>query len=257
MLPLVLTLALMACAPNSSSVIIAAHRGGMDSGYPENTLAAIGRSAATGVQVIEIDLRATADRHPVVLHDASVDRTTDGRGRVQDLTLAAVQRLRTGNGAGVPTLHDVLTSTRALDLTLLLDLKSAPGLDLGAVARAVQAEYDPARVLFGVRSLADQRQLAATDTALRYLGFVPDPDSIDAFLRAGVSAIRLWPGWIARHPDLIARVKQGGGQIWVTTGSAPVAELERLIALGVDALLTDHPAAAVAALGCRGAAFTR
>jgi glycerophosphoryl diester phosphodiesterase len=256
MLSVALTFALVSCSVPAAP-LIAAHRGGMDSGYAENTLPAFDHAAAAGAQVIELDLRATADGHTVVLHDASVDRTTNGTGRVRDLTLEDVRRLDAGGGTRVPTLPDVLAATRALSVTLLLDLKPAPGLDLEAVADALRADYEPDRVLFGVRSLDAQQRLASRAPGLHYLGFVPDPDSIESFLAAGVSAIRLWPGWIHRDPDLIRRVKAVGGQVWVTAGPAAVEDLRRLADLGVDALLTDHPAAAVAVFGCRVPPFPR
>jgi glycerophosphoryl diester phosphodiesterase len=71
----------------------------MVSGYPENTLAAYRRSVVLGFSAIEIDLRATSDGHIVVMHDDTVDRTTNGSGEVGQMTLAEIQSLDAGSHA--------------------------------------------------------------------------------------------------------------------------------------------------------------
>ena len=103
---------------------VIAHRGGSGLG-PENTLAAFRRSLMAGADVLEMDLRTTADGHLVVLHDATVDRTTDGRGAVNEMTLAELKKLDAGyhwtadqgrrfpfrgRGIAVPTLSEVLAT---------------------------------------------------------------------------------------------------------------------------------------------------
>lgn len=239
--------ALLAC-DISAPPLIAAHRGGMDSGHPENTLPAFRHAAAVGAQVIELDLRTTRDGHVVVMHDPSVDRTSDGRGLVRDLSLAELQRLDLGGGIRIPTLVDVLEATRPLPVTLLFDVKRAPGLSHAELAARVAERHDPARVIFGVRSPEDRERLARAAPGLRYLGLVPAIRSIDAFLAAGVEAIRLWPGWLDGDPGLVRYIHDAGARVWVTAGRAST---ERLAAHGVDAVLTDYPAAAVSSLGCR------
>lgn len=245
-----LAAALLSCSLHPG-LLIAAHRGGLDSAHAENTLPAFRHAAQVGAHYIELDLRATADGRVVVLHDARVDRTTDGAGFVHDLSLDAVRHFDAGHGVHIPTLIEVLDATRPLDTGLLLDLKPAPGLTLEAVAEAVTRHHDPSRVLFGVRTLGDRARLAAAVPGLRFLGFVPRPTSIDRFVRAGVEAIRLWPRWIERDPGLIRHVQAAGARVWVTAGDAPVTELARLATLGVDGVLTDRPADAAAAVGCR------
>jgi glycerophosphoryl diester phosphodiesterase len=80
-------------------VVVVAHRG-MVSGFPENTLAAFHQAMELGFTAIEIDLRATADGHIVVMHDDTVDRTTSGHGKVSELTLADIRSLDAGSHAG-------------------------------------------------------------------------------------------------------------------------------------------------------------
>ena len=92
---------------------IASHRGG-GATAPENTLPAISAALAAGFDYVEVDVALTADRQPVLMHDATVDRTTDGHGRLSSLTLAQVQSLDAGSwfdaeyaGTRVPTLRRV------------------------------------------------------------------------------------------------------------------------------------------------------
>jgi len=82
-------------AGEKSPVMVFAHRGGGGL-IPENTLEAFQYSARMGVDVLELDIRNTADGTLVVMHDASVDRTTDGRGQVHELTLETVKKFDVG-----------------------------------------------------------------------------------------------------------------------------------------------------------------
>lgn len=93
---------------------VGAHRGGARH-RPENTLAAFREALRLGAHMLELDLRLSADGAIVVMHDARVNRTTDGRGAVADLTLAELRRLDAGSrfsarfaGERVPTLEEVL-----------------------------------------------------------------------------------------------------------------------------------------------------
>jgi glycerophosphoryl diester phosphodiesterase len=74
------------------------------------------------VDYVEIDLRLTRDGHVVVLHDAKIDRTTNGHGRIKDLTLTQLKRIKTKDGQHVPTLEDVLKLTDGR-VGLMLELK--------------------------------------------------------------------------------------------------------------------------------------
>jgi glycerophosphoryl diester phosphodiesterase len=83
------------------------HRGA--AGYaPENTLDSISHALSLGVDVVEVDVQRTVDGHLVIMHDKRVDRTTNGSGRVDALTLEELRSLNAGNGQAVPTLHEVL-----------------------------------------------------------------------------------------------------------------------------------------------------
>ena len=93
---------------------------------PENTLAGIRRALELGADGIEIDVQATADGVPVLMHDLTVDRTTNGHGELAKMTLAELQALDAG-GEPPPTLADVLQLTKGRAL-LVAEIKQ-PGIE--------------------------------------------------------------------------------------------------------------------------------
>ena len=108
---------------------VIAHRGA--SGHaPENTLAAFERAIALGARFIETDLRLTRDSRFVAIHDSTLERTTNGKGNVRDLTLAEIRKLDAGMwfdrefmGQQVPTLEEVLEFGAKHDVIFYLELK--------------------------------------------------------------------------------------------------------------------------------------
>lgn len=102
-------------------IIVVGHRGaaGLE---PENTLRSIKRAIDLGVDQVEVDARIAKDRRLVVIHDETVDRTTDGHGYVKDFTLSELRRLDAGKGEYVPTLEEVLRFTQG-KVILQIELK--------------------------------------------------------------------------------------------------------------------------------------
>lgn len=98
-----------AAAPDPADV---AHRGGNEV-HTENTRRAFSDAMAHGAQWLETDVRFTSDDYPVIMHDPTVDRTTDGTGNVADMTLAQLRALRTPDGQYVPTLYEFLSDLEA------------------------------------------------------------------------------------------------------------------------------------------------
>lgn len=100
-------------AGDTTAVFVVAHRG--DWRYaPENSVAAIEHSIAVGVDVVELDLQLTRDSVLIVMHDATLNRTTTGKGRVADWTLDSIRTLKLKNGCGIRTKHTVPTLEEAL-----------------------------------------------------------------------------------------------------------------------------------------------
>jgi glycerophosphoryl diester phosphodiesterase len=102
-------------------VLTIGHRG--TAGYaPENTLAAIRKGIELGVDFVELDLRCTADGVIVALHDSSVNRTTNGKGHIEQLSLRQLKAFDAGNGERIPTLEEVLEVVAGKS-GLMLELK--------------------------------------------------------------------------------------------------------------------------------------
>lgn len=104
---------------------VAGHRGDSDN-YPENTMAAFRAAIAAGVEMIETDVRMTRDGVLVLIHDKTVDRTTDSTGAVKDMTFAELWTINAGTQAlpqQIPTLEDLLEMLAATDVTLNLEVK--------------------------------------------------------------------------------------------------------------------------------------
>ena len=103
--------------------LIIAHRGA-SADEPENTLLAFQRAIEQGAQMIELDLDQSADGHVIVMHDATLERTTNLRGRVAEMSLADIRQADAGKGELVPTLDEVLDLTLG-KARLYLEIKEA------------------------------------------------------------------------------------------------------------------------------------
>ena len=129
---------------------VVAHRGS-SADRPENTLASTHRAIAAGATMIEVDVRTTRDGHLVLLHDATLDRTTTSRGPVNDRRLSEIRRLDAGSwfdrrykDQRVPTLGEVLIVCRN-KIDVLIDLKESGETYDRQVAKEVKAKGDPQR----------------------------------------------------------------------------------------------------------------
>lgn len=111
---------------SNQNIFVAAHRG-WRSKYPENTMEAFKAAIELGVDQIETDVRITKDGELVLIHDATVDRTTDGSGTVCELTLAELKKLDAGNGARIPAFIELMELVKEHPtLTLDIELKEYP-----------------------------------------------------------------------------------------------------------------------------------
>jgi len=118
---------------------------------PENTLVSIARAAAVGAKMVEVDVKLTADGIPILLHDDTVDRTTNGHGAAADLTHAEINVLDAGSWFSrefaeemVPTLEACLRLARQLKIGLNLEIKPNPGQD----AETTRATIDQLRLVW-------------------------------------------------------------------------------------------------------------
>ncbi|MRI01219.1 glycerophosphodiester phosphodiesterase [Kriegella sp. EG-1] len=115
-------------SPTSNIVLVAAHRGAHNGNF-ENSIAATKQAIKIGVDVIEVDVKTTKDGHLILMHDSSIDRTTTGKGKVEELTLAEIRRhkLKTQNGKiskeTIPTFEEFLKVTKG-KIMVDIDMKT-------------------------------------------------------------------------------------------------------------------------------------
>ena len=238
-------------APRSRLVTIA-HRG-LVSGFPENTLAAFRQCADAGIDGVEFDLRATADGEIVVLHDETVDRTTDGSGAVHEMSWAAARRLDAGRRAGarfrgetIPCLDEVLTLFAGTSMLLVLDLKAGADLDFRQVVAAVHKAGVAATTVIGANTIDELRAIGAPGAQVRRLGFVPTPAAIDDYIDAGADIIRLMADWVIDDgrptPEAatwVRRCRDRQTPVWCVIHDVDGGTLDLLSGLGIAGIITD------------------
>jgi glycerophosphoryl diester phosphodiesterase len=238
----------MAANPVVADAIIA-HRGAPRNA-PENTLPAMREAARLGALWVEVDVKLTADGKPVIIHDDTVDRTTNGRGLVAGLTLAEIRGLDAGIGtqhAGtqVPTLEELIETVLELDVGLQLELKPTAGDDVetAEIALDVLASLWPAgrRKLFlssfSVRSLQSARRIMP-DVPRAFAVMVP-PRNPQALLEETDCQILHCLGDLLTD-EALAILGDSGIEYAVAVINDR-ATATRLLAAGAQSILSDIP----------------
>ncbi len=214
---------------------------------PENTLAGVRAALALGVDAVEVDVHCSADRVPVLIHDATVDRTTDGSGPVSALTLAQLRRLDAGAracdgrfaGERIPTLAEALDLTRGRCL-LVVEIKPA-GIEREVVAVLRPAADDVMVWSFLPEVVARVRELAPTVPCALLspaLGGRPPEELFRAALQAGQQAVAVHHTSVDQ--ELVRRAARRGLTVFAWTADEP-AEYQRLLAAGVAGIVTNYP----------------
>lgn len=228
--------------------LIAAHRGA-SAAAPENTLAAFRAAIDLGADVIELDVQRTADGHLIVIHDPTVDRTTNGQGAVASYSLAALKALDAGGwfsprfaSERLPTLQEAVETVGSA-AGLFIEIKQGPVFDdgievvvaavirdAGLVARCEVSSFDH----FSVRRIKDHAPEVAC-------GILYEARLIDPFGAARLAAAEIvHPYWALSTPELVEEAHRLGYGVVVWTVNDPEA-MARLAASGVDAIVTDVP----------------
>lgn len=240
--------------------LLIAHRGGAGLA-PENTLVAFRQAIDDwGADMIELDVRASADGRCMVIHDPTVDRTTDGTGAVEAMTYDELRRLDAGyrftpdggrsfpfrgRGIRIPTIEEVLDALPTVPLTVEVKVASAarPLFDaierVGAAERIVAAaEEDRCRTLFGAYP---GPMSASRSQMLRFV--LLHHARLSALWQPAVDAVQIPERWRGRQiltPRLVRDFHARGFAVHVWTVN-DVEDMERLLEWGVDGLVTDYP----------------
>ncbi len=243
--------------------LVFAHRGG-GGVLPENTLEAFKYSAEMGVDFLELDAHSTADGTLVVMHDGSIDRTTDGRGKVSDYTLAELKKLDAGylftndNGATfpfrgkgirIPTLQEIFDAFPQMKFNI--EPKQAFPSIITPLCEMVRAHNLTDRIIVG-----SFRQTAISEfrAACPEVATSASPAEVSEFLamqKTGIAASYSPPFQALQIPvnagflnvvnqDFIEAAHKQNIQVHVWTIN-DADEMRRLLDLGVDGIMTDYP----------------
>ncbi len=223
-----------------------AHRGA--SAYePENTLRAFERAIALGATMMELDVHLSRDGHLVVIHDPELSRTTDGRGRVSELTLAEIQRFDAGQGEHVPTLAEVIDLVRGrAELYIELKGQQTPGPVVDTLRRMAFVDQAIAGSFFPWLPQKCKFLEPALRTSILVSGRDRETNYIEWAL--AVEADYVHPCWEraspAPHqlltPELLRTLRGHRLGIVVWHEERP-EELRKLAALDVDGICTNTP----------------
>ena len=245
-----------------ASPLVIAHRGARDVA-PENTLAAFEAAIAATADGIELDVQACATGEIVVLHDASVDRTTNGSGALGAMSFSAVRSLDAGRwfadrfaGERIPTLDEALELAKG-NLMVNVEIKSVRWRDstlAREVARIVRAHSMTDDVLISSFNPAALYHIhRAAPSLSRALLYSPRPAQPfrQAWARRLLALDALHPQYTLVDEAAVRHAHEVGCRVNAWTVNEQ-EDMLRMIALGVDGIITDHPARLRVLLNERG-----
>ncbi len=222
--------------PGSVGVIAAAHRG-LSAELPENTLAAFQAAVIAGFPALEMDLRVTADGEVVVLHDAGIERTTNGNGRVADMRYDDLRSYHTPVGP-VPRLDDLFRALREWDGLWNLELKTTRAVE--PACHLIQHHHWEERVLlssFDPKALETcAEHLPEASRALIVLG-PTDTEDLEMARRLGCRWLNADAGTLT--PAVAQEIRREGFRLGAYTLNDP----DRALAIagwGAECVITDR-----------------
>lgn len=222
---------------------VIAHACGADK-FPYLTLEAARHSLELGADYIEMDVRLTKDRVPVINHDLDATRLFGNTSKIAELTaeeFAALRRVGNENYRA-HTLEEMLTSGIA---PILLHIKEG-GEQLDPVLACVREHQYEEKLIAGVVPVEDIARVKAFDSRIRVLAFISSKQLVDELLRTEVDIIRLWEDWV--DEETVRRILEAGKQVWIMSGSIPLRtggtttreSVRELVRIGVGGILVDR-----------------
>ncbi len=221
---------------STSTILRIGHRGACGHA-PENTLASIEQAIVLRCALTEVDIQRTSDDELVLLHDERVDRTTDGRGRVADLTLPDIRTLDAGGGESPPTLDDVLKAASGR-IGLILELKTGgSAYDVCAIVRGSGFTQPVIYASFLQEELQHVRRANPNaQTMILFTQLPASPWAAAARLHATHVGLRL----DTVTEPLVNALHNQGLIVFAYTANQP-AQVSKMKMLGVDGIISDFP----------------
>jgi glycerophosphoryl diester phosphodiesterase len=229
-----------------------AHRGG-PADNPENTLVAFRHAIEIGADWLEMDVQRTQDGVLVVIHDETVDRTTNGTGNVRDMMLEQIRALDAGNGEQVPTFEELILLAHESGIGLMPEAKSPylyPDIEAEMVAAVAEAEHLQWTVFQSFEADAVEN-LRRANTEVMACPLYRLWWEVDASGPPGDAQV-LCPmaEMVVLNPWLIRQAHREGRKVYVWFGIFENPAMMRvMLALGVDGLMVDDPVALGDVLG--------
>ncbi|MCA0180497.1 MAG: glycerophosphodiester phosphodiesterase [Actinobacteria bacterium] len=229
-----------------------AHRGGAlhtPNLQRENTIAAFAEAIRLGFRYLETDVHATKDGQLVAFHDTHLDRVTDGRGAIADVSSADLASVRTAAGDAIPTLVEVLESFPAAHVNI--DVKAAGAIaplietvrSMDVLDRICVGSFSESRLRAVRKGLGPRLATAAGQAGIVGLRYAPLP--LSRLLHSSSPVLQIPRRHVVRGrrielvtPALVRRVHALGKHLHVWTIDDP-REMTELLDLGVDGIVTD------------------
>jgi glycerophosphoryl diester phosphodiesterase len=250
-------------AAESPRPLVIAHRGGAGI-FPENTLYAFEQSWKLGVDVLELDVRETADKKLVVMHDRTIDRTTDGSGQISEMTLEAVKKLNAGyrfspdggqtfpfreQKITVPTLEEIFNALP--DAKYVIEPKNESPTIVKSLCSLLRVRKMTDKTIVGSFS---QTNLDEFRRECPEVATSAGPSEVSRFLamyKTGLGASYSTPMQALQTPEYVgglqivskefvetARKLNLDVHVWTVNETA---QMQKLIESGVDGIMTDYP----------------
>jgi glycerophosphoryl diester phosphodiesterase len=220
----------------TSTILRIGHRGACGHA-PENTLASIEQAIVLRCTLTEVDLQRTSDDELILLHDERVDRTTNGRGCVANLTLPDIRTLDAGGGESPPTLDDVLKAASGR-IGLILELKTGgSAYDVCAIVRSSGFNQPVIYASFLQEELQHVRRANPNaQTMILFTRLPASPWAAAAKLHATHVGLRL----DTVTEPLVNALHNQGLIVFAYTANQP-AQINKMKMLGVDGIISDFP----------------
>jgi glycerophosphoryl diester phosphodiesterase len=222
-------------------ILVGGHRGN-PAEHPENTLASYRSALELGVDLIECDVHLTADGELIVIHDHTLDRTTDGTGMVRDKPLAELRELDAGGGEKLPLLDEVVELARGR-AALAIELKQAPlpypGLEEKVVDALRRLDFVEHCCVISFWHPSAQRVKQLEPRLQAGILEVGRPVDASALLRQSGADVYS-PHWSGADRELVEQVHAGGGYVGVWTVDDDIA-FAWISLMRPDSVFTNKP----------------
>jgi glycerophosphoryl diester phosphodiesterase len=231
-------------------VYVVGHRGAAGL-MPENTIKGFRFAIELGVDSVECDVHLSRDKQLVVMHDTTVNRTTNGHGAIRDLAASRIRSLNAGDGEQVPTLDEVLETVRN-EVHLLIELKGI-GVEWAAV-EAVKAHGMEEEVTFSSFALERLAAVRAMGTGYRVRAILPNPTDFELARASALQAV----GIDIRYNHACFRMVEAAQALGLEVlawNPDSWREQQAMIALGVDGVSSNRPDILLEKLGRASAAM--